>query len=56
MKTCTVYGDMAADSAADQYPAVTLCDDCVEADKLKKADSQIVSIEAYDPDYGESCE
>jgi hypothetical protein len=56
MKTCTVYGDMAADSAADQYPTVTLCDDCVEADKLKKADSQIVSTEAYDPDYGESCE
>lgn len=56
MKTCTVYGDMAADSAADQYPVVTLCDDCVNEDKQKKGDSQIVSIEAFDADYGESCE
>lgn len=56
MKTCTVYGDMSADRAADQYPTVTLCDDCVEADGNKQANSQIVTTDNYDSDFGESCE
>lgn len=55
MKTCTVYGDMSADSAADQYPTVTLCDECV-ADARKQIDSQIVSVEGYDSAYGDTCE
>lgn len=57
MQTCTVYGDMSADRAADQYPTVTLCDDCVEADGKKKGNSQIVtSGGAYDSSFGDSCE
>lgn len=55
MKTCTVYGDMSADSAADQYPTVMLCDACVY-EARKRDDSQIVSVEDYDSAYGESCE
>lgn len=45
MKTCTVFGDMQSDSAAEQYPTVTLCNDCVEQDALAKEDNQIVSQE-----------
>jgi len=56
MKTCTVYGDMQSDSAADQYPTVPLCDDCVEQDSNAKENSQIVSEQDYDESYGDTCE
>ena len=57
MKCCTVYGEMSADSAADQYPTVNLCNECVDADASAKEDAQIVSIEGdYDPGLGDSCE
>ena len=55
MKTCVIYGDMSADSAADQYPTVNLCDDCVTADASQGENHQIVSKEGYDPDLGD-CE
>lgn len=56
MKTCTVYGDMQSDSAADQYPTVPLCDDCVEQDSKAKENAQIVTEQAYDESYGDTCE
>ncbi|MNO70124.1 hypothetical protein D3C76_609960 [compost metagenome] len=56
MKTCTVYGDMQADSAADQYPTVPLCDGCVAEDNNAGPDHQIVSQQGYDPAYGDACE
>ncbi|EJM48090.1 hypothetical protein [Pseudomonas sp. GM48] len=56
MKTCTVFGDMQSDSAAEQYPTVTLCNECVEQDALAEEDNQIVSQGAYDESFGDSCE
>lgn len=57
MKTCTVYGDMQADSAAEQYPTVPLCDACVAGDAHYNAgDRQIVSQQAYNPTFGDTCE
>lgn len=57
MKKCVVYGDMQADSAADQYPTVNLCDDCVEEDQKAGENARIVTVEgAGDPDLGDSCE
>jgi hypothetical protein len=56
MKTCTIYGDLSSDSAADNYPTVQICDECVEADDKRQEDAQIVSSGEYDPSFGESCE
>lgn len=56
MKTCTVYGDMQADSAAEQYPTVPLCDSCVADDAKAGADHQIVTQQGYDENYGDTCE
>jgi hypothetical protein len=55
MKTCMVWGDMSADSAADQYPSVSVCDECI-ADDAKSENPQIVSIEGgFDSAYGDEC-
>lgn len=56
MKTCTVFGDMQSDSTAEQYPRVTICDDCVEQDSLSNEDNQIVTLGDYDESFGDSCE
>lgn len=56
MKTVTVYGDMQSDRASDQYPMQTWCDDCVERDSQRRENARIVSQQAYNPVYGESCE
>lgn len=56
MRTCTIYGDMQSDSAAEQYPTVTLCDSCVAEDKKAGPDSQILNEENYDPAYGDTCD
>lgn len=56
MKTCTVYGDLQSDSAAEQYPTVPLCDSCVAEDNKASPDSQIVTQEDYDPAYGDTCD
>ncbi|EMJ4935765.1 hypothetical protein N5C93_01940 [Pseudomonas nitroreducens] len=56
MKTCTVFGDMQSDRTAEQYPTVTLCDDCVEQDALSKDNRQIVSMGDYDDSFGDTCE
>jgi hypothetical protein len=53
MKSCTVWGDMSADSAADQYPTVNVCDECVEAD-AQSEEPQIVTVEGgFDSAYGD---
>lgn len=56
MKTCTVFGDMQSDRAAEQYPTVILCNDCVEQDAQDDEDHQIVSQGAYDESFGDTCE
>lgn len=56
MKTCVIYGDMSADSAADQYPTVNLCNDCVATDDAQGENHQIVIKQAYDHNIGDTCE
>ncbi|SBW80305.1 hypothetical protein PVE_R1G2420 [Pseudomonas veronii 1YdBTEX2] len=56
MKTCVIYGDMSADSAADQYPTVNLCNDCVATDDAQGENHQIVIKQAYDHNMGDTCE
>jgi hypothetical protein len=56
MKTCTIFGNMQSDSTAEQYPTVTLCNDCVEQDALAQEESQIVSQAIYDDSFGDSCD
>jgi hypothetical protein len=55
MKKCTIIGDMTADSAADQYPTVILCDDCAEARDTGDEDSTIMSIESIEADDDDEC-
>lgn len=55
MKTCVIYGDMASDRAGENYPTVNVCDACVEGHQAAEEDNRIVSVEAYDPDYGDVC-
>lgn len=55
MKSCVVWGDMGADSAADQYPTVNVCNDCVAA-IAGTEDCQIVTVEGgYDDSLGDEC-
>lgn len=41
---CTIWGDMMADRAADQYPQEPVCTDCIAAEEAKGKDSRIVSV------------
>jgi hypothetical protein len=41
-KECTIWGDMGSDSAADQYPQVVVCTDCIEVNEGE--DSPIVTV------------
>ena len=43
MYYCQVWGDMTADSAADQYPTVAVCEDCIKEQELRGQDNQIVT-------------
>ena len=45
MKRAVIFGDMTSDSTSEQYPTVTLCEECIRLDEGKKEDAQIVSIE-----------
>lgn len=57
MKTCMVWGDMSADRASDQYPSVTVCDDCAEVHSVgsEDQDAAIISVGAFDPSFGDVC-
>ena len=43
MYYCMIWGDMSADSAADQYPTVAVCESCIKDQKSRGEDNQIVS-------------
>ena len=45
MKRAVVFGDLSSDSTSEQYPTVTLCDECIASDAEQREDSQVVSIE-----------
>ena len=55
MQSCQVWGDMSADRFDDQYPTVTVCNNCAEAN-VKGEDAAIVMIVGgYDEAYGDEC-
>ncbi len=56
MKTCTIFGDLLSDSAADNYPVVQICDRCAKANEAREEKAQIVSAEKYDSSFGDTCE
>ena len=70
MKTCMIWGDMSSDRASEQYPSVTVCDDCVaRADirisydpetgfigKSVKNQEKSITVSEYDPSLGDTCE
>ncbi len=56
MKTCMIWGDMSSDRASEQYPSVTVCDDCVSAEQSSGEDSKIVTVSEYDSSLGDACE
>ncbi|MCD5977039.1 hypothetical protein [Pseudomonas quasicaspiana] len=56
MKTCMISGDLFSDSAAEQYPTVNLCDECVADDAKREGEQHIFEQGEYQPDYGETCE
>lgn len=45
MKRAVIFGDLSSDSTSEQYPTVTLCDECIADDEKKREDSQVVSID-----------
>lgn len=55
MKSCQVWGDLSADRVEDQYPTVTVCNDCT-VENLKGEEPAIVTVVGgYDPVNGEEC-
>ncbi len=56
MKTCMILGEMSSDRASEQYPSVTVCDDCVSAEQSSGEESQIVTVSECDPTLGNTCE
>lgn len=45
MKRAVIFGDLTSDSTSEQYPTVTICDDCIRTDEKLKNDSRVVSIQ-----------
>jgi len=56
MKTCTIFGDLSSEKSSDNYPTVPICDECVKEDQVRKEESKIVQIGAFDPSLGDVCE
>lgn len=49
MKVCTVVGDLSSDRCSEQFPRVSLCDECVAQDQSLPEDMQFIrEIEEYD--------
>jgi hypothetical protein len=51
-----IWGDMSSDRASEQYPSVTVCNDCVSAEQSSGEESQIVTVSQYDSNLGDACE
>lgn len=45
MNICMIQGDMLAERTAEQYPRVTLCDECIRRDRLAGEEALIVAVE-----------
>lgn len=55
MQLCTLWGDMSADGASDQYPQANVCNECIN-NHANSEDSPIVAVNgSYDSSYGEEC-
>lgn len=56
MKSCTIFGNMAASRLADIYPTKNVCDECIEEDQKDPENSSIANIGVgYDPALGDEC-
>jgi len=55
MKSCQIWGDLSADRADDQYPTVTVCNDCVEAHSRGEDAAIVAVVGEYDEAYGDEC-
>jgi hypothetical protein len=55
LKNCMIRGDMESDSADEQYPTVSVCDECIEQDKQSGDESVIIQILNSDLPYETSC-
>lgn len=56
MKRAVVFGDLSSDSTSEQYPTITLCDECISKDEGLKEDSQVVSIDGSASSDDGACE
>lgn len=55
MKSCQIWGDLSADRVADQYPIVTVCDDCTKANSEGEDAAIVMVVCDYDYAYGDEC-
>lgn len=55
LKSCVVFGDLSADSAADQYPTEPVCTDCIESEAKRREDNRIISVGEVVKDRGAMC-
>jgi hypothetical protein len=44
LKWCQVVGDLGSGSAADQYPTVPVCAECIAQEEARGENSRIVSV------------
>ena len=43
MKNCTIYGEISSEAAREDYPTVTVCEDCIEDSQMQE-DSLIIFV------------
>ncbi len=55
MKSCQIWGDLAADRVDDQYPTVTVCDACAEANRQGENPAIVAVVGGYDEGHGDEC-
>ena len=44
MKQAVIFGDLTSDRTSEQYPTVTLCENCIREDEAQRENSQIVHM------------
>ena len=56
LKWCQVVGDLGSQSAADQYPTVPVCAECIAQEQSRGENSRIVSVGEHAARKGLECE
>ena len=55
MKSCQIWGDLSADRVDDQYPTVTVCNECAEAHSQGEDAAIVAVVGGYEESYGDEC-